>query len=198
MKAAIQATTPSDLIVMDTHYLSRVTARRELMDTHASTILGCTPAGVAPLRELYAYLLGSYLPTRYPTMFAVLPGPAPNTTVFHNKVTNLHFPLQPPPADPETMLRVLGETVEDDLFLLLRDGEDGEHRSVAVVCCHPAGFDPSEKLGKRLAEIHGPVPAYDKIGASMERYFARLEVGRAVKRMNVSTWRYLPLLFSFL
>ena len=74
------------------------------------------------------------------------------------------------------------------MFLLLQDGETegGEHRAVAFVCCHPAGFDPSSKLGKRLAEIHGPVPAYEKIGASMERYFGRLEVGRGVKRVNVS------------
>lgn len=86
------------------------------------------------------------------------------------------------------MLRILGETVEDDMFLLLQDdaAQGGEHRAVAFMCCHPAGFDPSSKLGKRLAEIHGPVPAYEKIGASMERYFGRLEVGKEVKRMNVS------------
>ena len=86
------------------------------------------------------------------------------------------------------MLRVLGETVEDDLFLLVQDPEEqgGEHRSVAVVCCHPSGFDPSTKLGKRLVEIHGPVPSYERIGRSMERFFERLEVGRGVKRVNVS------------
>lgn len=86
------------------------------------------------------------------------------------------------------MLRILGETVEDDMFLLLQDDatQGGEHRAVAFMCCHPAGFDPSSKLDKRLAEIHGPVPAYEKIGASMERYFGRLEVGKEVKRMNVS------------
>jgi hypothetical protein len=98
------------------------------------------------------------------------------------------------------MLEILGETVEDDLFLLLPDGEGGgdgdgdgdgdgnggAHRLVAFVCCHPSGFDPSEKLGKRLVEIHGPVPAYEKIETSMERYFKKLEVGRCVKRVNVS------------
>ncbi|KAK3384892.1 hypothetical protein B0H63DRAFT_395002, partial [Podospora didyma] len=58
--------------------------------------------------------------------------------------------------------------------------------SVAFLCCRPAGFDPSEKLGKLLAAIHGPVPAYDKIGFSMERFFARTEVGRGAKRVNWS------------
>ena len=132
-------------------------------------------------------------------MFTLLPGPNNSSAeiLFHNKITGLHSPLHPPPSDPSAMLRVLGETVEDDLFLLVRDPEadGGEHRSVAVVCCHPAGFDPSAKLGKRLVEIHGPVPGYEKIGRGMERLFARLEVGRGVKRVNVSRgiWVISPL-----
>ncbi len=121
-------------------------------------------------------------------MFALLPSASTKSeTLFHNKITGLQFPLHPPPSNPSVMLRILGETVEDDLFLLMQDPEEkgGEHRSVAVVCCHPAGFDPSEKLGKRLVDIHGPVPSYEKIGRSMERFFERLEVGRGVKRVNV-------------
>jgi hypothetical protein len=115
------------------------------------------------------------------------PGHKPQTQL-RNKVTSLLVPVYPPPSNPSEMLQILGETVEDDMFLLLRDKDNGggEHRAVAFVCCHPSGFDPSEKLGKTLAEIHGPVPAYDKIGASMERYFARLEVGKGVRRVNVS------------
>ncbi len=189
---AIQTTTPSDLITIDNTYLSTITARRATIQSHTSTVLGAIPAGYAPLTELYTYLLGVYLPTRYPSMFALLRSPGPDNSnaeiLFHNKVTNLQFPLHPTPSDPSVMLRVLGETVEDDLFLLLQDPEEngGEHRSVAVVCCHPSGFDPSTKLGKRLVEIHGPVPSYEKIGRSMERFFERLEVGRGVKRVNVS------------
>ncbi|KAK4142894.1 uncharacterized protein C8A04DRAFT_12809 [Dichotomopilus funicola] len=201
---AIQNSTPSDLIVMDCNYLDRVTGRRQLIDKHGSLLHGATPSGAAAVQELYTYLLGTYLPTRYPSMFTIkqegVPGPElqpPRTivTVFHNKVTDRTFPLSPPRFNPSEMLRILGETVEEDMFLLLRDqvqsGEGNspnkqEHRSVAFVCCHPAGFDPSEKLGMRLAEIHGPVPGYEKIGASMERYFARLEIGRSVKRVNWS------------
>ncbi|KAL2129106.1 hypothetical protein VTI74DRAFT_8223 [Chaetomium olivicolor] len=184
---AIQNSAPSDLIIMDANYLSRVTARRQLIAEHTSAVHGVTPAGHASVRELYAYLLGNYLPARYPTMFELLPNPQTNTVLFHNKATGLTSPLSPPPSDPLEMLRILGETVEDDMFLLLRDAHgEREHRSVAFVCCHPSGFEPAAKLGKRLVEIHGPVPAYEKIGASMERYFGRLEVGRGVKRVNWS------------
>lgn len=197
---------------MDSNYLDRVTARRQLIAEHASAVSGTTAAGHSPVRELYSYLLGTYLPTRYPTMFRLVQAQEAPTndeprTLFHNKVTNLTWPLDPPPSSPSEMLKILGETVEDDMFLLVRDnagtlgtdppaaGGAGEHRAVAFVCCHPSGFDPAGKLGKRLAEIHAPVPAYDKIGASMERYFARLEVGRRAKRVNVGVFFFVSCFF---
>jgi hypothetical protein len=182
---------------MDSNYLDRVTGRRKIIADHTPTVLGTIPSGHAPVSELYKYLLGTYLPTRYPTMFSLIQTKA--QTQLHNKATNLTFPLHPPPSSPSEMLQILGETVEDDMFLLLRDKDDSgsEHRAVAFVCCHPSGFDPSGKLDKTLAGIHGPVPAYDKIGASMERYFARVEVGKGVRRVNVSVFflsKFPPLL----
>lgn len=104
-------------------------------------------------------------------------------STFENLVTGKSFPTIPS-GDMEAALRVLGETVEEDLFLL-QPTPDG-HSSVAFMCCFPAGFDPSAKLGKTLVEIHAPVPSYEKIGASMERFFGKLEVGKSVKRTNVS------------
>lgn len=39
----------------------------------------------------------------------------------------------------------------------------------------------------RLADIHTPVPGYaDKLERSMDRFFAKVEVGRFVKRVNWS------------
>lgn len=131
------------------------------------------------MREVYTYLMSQYLPTRYPSMFNA----RRDLNRFQNLVTGRAFPLSCP-EDPREALAILGETVEDDMFLV-QNTEHG-HRSVAFVCCHPSGFDPSQKLGKGLREIHGPVPHYDKIGPSMERFFGRLEVGKNVKRMNVS------------
>lgn len=102
------------------------------------------------------------------------------------------------PEDPEAALRMLGETVEEDMFLLV--GEPEGHRAVAFMCCFPSGFDPSTKVGKLLKEIHSPVPSYDKIGPSMERFFSKIEVGKNVKRTNVSLWLvadFISLPYSF-
>lgn len=177
--SALQSSTPSELIVMDSNYLSRVIERRETMANHNTTVMGAIPSGHAAVAEVYTYLLTTYLPARYPTMFSL----STDKATFHNLVTDRSFPTAPPP-DPLEALRILGETVEDDMFLLQQTDEG--HVSVAFLCCHPAGFDPSKKLGKLLRDIHTPVPQYEKIGGSMERFFGKLETGRVVKRLNVS------------
>lgn len=182
--SAIQANTPSELITIDQDYLSRISLRRDLIAHHGATVHGLVPSGEPAVRELYAYLLTDYLPARFPSLFSL----SRDKALFVNSVTGKSFPTAAPP-DATAALRILGETVEEDFFLL-REGPGG-HESVAFVCCFPAGFDPSEKLGRSLAEIHGPVPAYERIGASMERFFARLEVGKSVKRTNVSFWGFL-------
>lgn len=175
----VQADSSSNLIVMDKNYADRVAHRRALIQQHGATVHGCTPAGEGAVHELYCFLLGTYLPQRYPTMFRL----STDGKTFHNLVTGREFPTVPDTSDMDAALRILGETVEDDMFLLHQTPEG--HRSVAFVCCFPAGFDGSEKLDKLLVEIHGPVPSYEKIGPSMEKFFAKLEVGKSVKRMNV-------------
>ncbi|KAM3511565.1 hypothetical protein MY11210_004783, partial [Beauveria gryllotalpidicola] len=188
---ALRIDTPEELITIDRDYRSRVLLRRSLLRRHPSTVHGCTAPGAAAVRELYTHLLTTHLPARYPTVFQLVA----SGSLLHNAATGATHPTTPPPLDDdddgggggggaEAALRVLGETVEEDLFLL-RETPRG-HESTAFVCCFPAGFDPSEKLGRLLSEIHAPVPGYDKIAASMERFFGKLEVGKSVKRMNWS------------
>jgi hypothetical protein len=132
------------------------------------------------VRELYTYLLSEQLPKRFPTIFQL----SKDNSMCENLATGMSFPTLPE-GNMDAALRVLGETVEEDLFLLQETPEG--HRSVAFMCCFPSGFDPSSKLGKTLVEIHAPVPSYEKIGSSMEKFFTKLEVGKSVKRTNVRT-----------
>lgn len=164
---------------MDRNYEDRVMERRALIMQHPSIVVGAMPQGKAAVDELYTYLMAKYLPARFPSMFSV----AEDGKVLRNAITGTSFPTLPP-DDPVDALKRLGETVEDDMFLLHET--DAGHRSVAYVCCYCSGFDPSEKLDKLLVEIHEPVPSYHKIGPSMERFFSRVEVGKNVKRVNVS------------
>ncbi|KAI0168813.1 hypothetical protein BJ166DRAFT_481261 [Pestalotiopsis sp. NC0098] len=172
----VRTVSPCELITIDCNYLSRIQLRQETLRDHTDKVLGCLPAGVKPVQEVYEYLLNDYLPVRYPTMFS-------KEKKFMNHVTNVPLPLQSP-SDPLEAFRLLGQTIEDDLFILQQEPEG--HRCVGAMCTSPAGFDPSEKIGKLLKEIHEPVPAYEKIGPSMERYFSRVEVGKNAVRTNWS------------
>ncbi|UKZ80053.1 hypothetical protein TrVFT333_007818 [Trichoderma virens FT-333] len=176
---ALQADSPSGLITVDSEYLDRVSLRRQIIAQHGDMVHACLPAGVEAVRELHQYLLRDYLPTRFPTMFRL----RDEGRQLNNLVTGRSFPTTTP-DDAEAALRVLGETVEEDMFLLMEEPEG--HRAVAFLCCFPSGFDPSTKVGKLLKEIHSPVPSYDKIGPSMERFFSKIEVGKSVKRTNWS------------
>lgn len=175
---AIQNSTPSDLIVMDRNYKDRVLGRRQLIAQHPSIVVGAIPQGKEAVRELYTYLISKYLPQRFPKVFSAVE----DGKLFRNSVTNALYPMTPPDDSIEA-LRILAETIEDDMFLLHET--DKGHRSVAYVCCYCSGFDPSQKLDKLLDEIHEPVPSYHKIGPSMERFFSRVQVGKNVRRVNV-------------
>lgn len=164
---------------MDQQYRSRILERRRLISEFPDTVHGLVPGGEGPVKELYTFLLTKYLPNRFPTMFEV----SANGETFQNLVTGESFPTRPP-SDLKLALRSMGTIVEDDLFLLVPTSEG--HRLVAVMCAFPSGFNPSEKLGLLLKDVHGPVPGYEKIGPSMERFFTKLEPNKPAKRMNVS------------
>ncbi|KAK8050122.1 hypothetical protein PG994_011852 [Apiospora phragmitis] len=180
---ALRSSTPSDLIAIDSNYLSRIQLRQGLIRDHAHHVVGSLPSGADAVRETYSYIQ-DFLLACYPALFSR----DDEKGRFHNHVTKRSLPLEPPADDGEdagiATLKLLGEMVEDDLFLLRATPEG--HLCTAFLCCFPSGFDPAEKLGKVLKDIHGPVPSYDKIGASMERFFSRLEVGKSVARNNVS------------
>ncbi|ETS84375.1 hypothetical protein PFICI_02400 [Pestalotiopsis fici W106-1] len=173
----VQSSTASDLITIDEDYSERVVLRRDLVARHGSTVCGYTSKGQDTVRELYEYLLKEYLPVRFPTLFKL----SHDGTTFMNLVTQKLFPTTPP-QDTYEALKILAETVEEDFFFL-KPTPSG-HEVVAFVCCFPSGWNPSSKLGKNMNQIHVPVPSYEKIGQSMERYFNRLKVGDYVKRVN--------------
>lgn len=165
---------------MDRNYLDRLTLRKQIMREHHDIVVQATPTAKPAIDELYAWLVASYLPTRYPTMFSVVP---PRGLL--NRATSQSLPLQPP-QDPARALEILGENLDED-FLVLLPSEDGDGYVLeGYVACFPAGFNPREKLGLKLRDIHAPVPGYkQKLELSMDRFFDKLDVGRVVKRANV-------------
>ncbi|KAF2745200.1 hypothetical protein M011DRAFT_479350 [Sporormia fimetaria CBS 119925] len=197
---AIQNTTMSDLVAKDKTYKERIALRRHLLQTQKDDVLAYTlnPEIWPAVQEFYIWIVGTYLPQRFPTLYTLTP------QGLVNKVTNETLPLSPSSID--TALEILGAHIDDDFLFLLPEpcttqvqdeSAQPKYRLEAFITCFPSGFRTRLKLGLNLAGIHGPVPSYKaKLEKSMDKFFATLPAGKIIKRHNwsITTTRQLCLL----
>ncbi|KAG9245674.1 hypothetical protein BJ878DRAFT_418693 [Calycina marina] len=176
-----------ELIEMDKDYISRVALRKRYMMEHPEITLQADPSIIPTVKELYIYLTSTYLPRRYPSMFRIKCNPVSSlSSCLENLVTGAEIPLTPPENPIET-LKLLGSNIDEEFLLLTKDPGDDQYALNGYVLCFPSGFNTKEKFGMKLRDIHGPVPGYkEKLEKSMDRFFNRMETGRAVKRSNWS------------
>lgn len=193
---------------MDNTYLSRSHIRRKYIEDERKEIIACTPQGAPAVMELYDWLIGIYLPRRFPTIYTLVSESNTTGAPTHlkNHATNKLLTLTP--ETPEIALEIIGENIDSEFFILEKpldsssspspaqddaqpqsqsqeEKETQPYRLTAFVNCFPAGFRTLSKLGLTLSGIHGPVPHYsEKLEKSMDRYFAALPVGKVVKRVN--------------
>ena len=203
---ALEKATLNDLISIDKIHLDRITERRRLhsvLGRKAMDILHydhpCYSAAEKGTQEFYE-LITSYLPVRYPTIYLKVKGMFWSPEYLHTNLTcpasafndfsKAHAENDIPmncPEDVRQGLLHISSTLDED-FLVLIPAEDGDGYILgAYITCFPQGFETSTILGKRVREIHGPVPKYkEKLQSSMERFFDRMEVGKFVRRANWS------------
>ncbi|BCR85694.1 heme-dependent oxidative N-demethylase family protein [Aspergillus chevalieri] len=186
----------SDFLPIDNTYKSRLALRSSLISNHRDTVIGVSDDDGRDTRvrqaveELYAFVIGWYLPSRYPSMFRVIPAPSSRKggEVLENKVTGDTWPTTlANTQNAEIALEILGKTIDEDFLILLPNPSTEKYHLSAYITCYPSGFNPARKLGLQLSTIHAPVPGYaEKLEKSMDRFFARIEVGKVGKRVNWS------------
>ncbi|KAJ5095417.1 hypothetical protein NUU61_004773 [Penicillium alfredii] len=238
MGESLENLDPSELIPMDKTYKERLALRKSLLEQHHDIVVAVNKTSAEEkgtqdgdedprirdaVGELYSFILGTYLPTRYPSMFRLHERQAPNSTtssttktnntnntnnttetIFENRVTGATWPTHLQQTTPTIhALEILAQTVDEEFLVLLPDfsletEEEPKYILQAYATCFPSGFNTREKLGLRLADIHGPVPGYQaKLERSMDRFFARVEVGRFVRRVNWSVTTATELFAAF-
>lgn len=88
------------------------------------------------------------------------------------------------PLDRGRPLQTLGRLVQEDLCLMVPDGQ-GAHVLGGAILCFPASWTLSEKLGRAMVRIHAPVPEYDEnIARRVQRVLDGVQAGRPMWRMN--------------
>ena len=169
---------------MDKTYRERLQIRKELIQRERHETLACNPKAVPAVLELYKWLTSTYLPVRFPSIYT------PAGLDLRNNITGDLLPMHLTSTDADLALQLLGENIDTEFLLLLPSDEPKDahkYRLEAFMNCFPSGFNTREKLNLLLADIHGPVPGYQqKLEKSMDRFFAALQVGRIVKRVNWS------------
>ncbi len=123
-------------------------------------------------------LLMEHLPNRFPEIYRV-------------SATGVEIAGQPTltAAEMEVMppLQAAALLVQEDL-ILMRQGADG-WRLAAGSLCFPSSWTLTEKFGKPMHEIHGPVPDFGagtRMAELIARMFDRLQPGNPVQRFNWS------------
>lgn len=87
--------------------------------------------------------------------------------------------------DKSQPLITAGRLVQEDFALMQQPAGAAEHLLTGAVLCFPASWTLSEKLGRPLTGIHGPVPAYDAdIARRVQRLFDGIRPGRPIWRAN--------------
>jgi hypothetical protein len=169
MTMALESSTLSSLIAMDNTFASRCSIRKTLVGTQRHDVLACNPIAAPAVRELYSWLVTTYLPARYPTVYHFVD----EGKALKNSVTGDIMPLHLSEGEEETMLRLLGENVDTEFLLMLPSHTPGSDETTtttptttynlqAFINCFPSGFNTREKLGLLLDDIHAPVPGYQK------------------------------------
>jgi hypothetical protein len=151
MTMALENTTLSDLIAMDNTFASRCSIRKFLIQTERHEVLACNPRAIPTVLELYHWLVSTYLPVRFPSVYT------PGGLDLRNNTTGALLPMSLAETlkDAEKALQLLGENVDDEfLFLLpsLDEKDDGRYRMEAFINCFPSGFNTRSKLNMLLAE----------------------------------------------
>ena len=103
-----------------------------------------------------------YLCMRYPKQFDYNEW----TSTFRNHILGSTFNLKT--VHP---LVFLLENVPEDFLITQEDSETGLYKLRAAVGTSAVGWNISQKMGRPLHEIHGPVPDYkEKMAFSMDRH----------------------------
>jgi len=136
------------------------------------------------VEELYDYVVG-FLLKKYQMHFV-----ATGNTVT-NLINNQEFPRYASKRDKKTvthrdLLRIICGNVEEDFLIMQFDPEVQEYQLRALTGVAANGFRNSEKFGKKLTDIHQPVPQYmQRLQASMNRHFYRIKPHEFMQRL---TW----------
>ena len=131
---------------MDKTYADRISFRRKIMAEEGEHVVAVNDQRIRPaVMELYQFLLGTYLPLRFPDMFKLHEAnyEEGQTFMLENLVTHALFPAKPTARTTTTMLlETLGRTIDEEFLFLLPETEEPSPDNATTSLSGLASFAP--------------------------------------------------------
>jgi dimethylamine monooxygenase subunit A len=166
---------PREWIEVDHNLKPYLTEKQRLYSEQRDNVLAALPGTEAAQLEILEMLV-DYLPQRFPeiyrlddTVMDIASGAFRVDVIGHASMT----------------LATAGLLVQEDLVIMGRSPEGW--RLVAASLCFPSAWKLSEKIGRLMHEVHGPVPGFNggtRNAGLIERMFDNLRVEQPVIRWN--------------
>jgi hypothetical protein len=173
LQMGLMALKPQDWIEIDDTLAATLLAKRRLLADRHDDVFAALPGTEAAGAEVLD-LLAEHLTRRFPAHY-----PRMNTTIAIAATGEL-VGIGTPGVHPlETAARLIPE----DLCLMRRT--DDSYILAAACVCFPSRWRLADKIGRSLAEVHGPVPDYAAmLGRPVDRFFDKIAADRPVWRLN--------------
>lgn len=162
---------PDWWLEIENTYVERIKQRQELFAEHGESVMQALPGSELACKELMEMTL-QFLCARYPQYFKL----DVDKKIFHNRILNTE-------TDVKSMhpLHVLLNNIPEDFAIMIRDEKTGVYSLRGGIICSALGWNLGTKIGKRLHEIHDPVPDYkERMQFSMDRYISNYDMGAIV------------------
>ncbi len=160
---------------LDERYISEMSERRRLLATHHSEVFAALPQSNHARAETLAEIADS-LAAHRPHWFVQ------DRSLLHNRLADETWDRHSLPCDP---LELAGRLVQEDLCLI-QSTAAGPVLTAAVLC-FPSRWRLAEKIGRPLAEVHGPVPFYsERLARPVDGFMRHLKAGHIGGRLNWS------------
>ncbi len=161
---------PHEWLLCDDAFAAQMGEREALLATRRDAVIDLLPEGAAAASELLDVVL-AFLAT------------AKGYSCGEDRVERpdgVHVAVNR--DDP---LGTVGRLVQEDLCILERSEDAGEHVMTGAVLCFPSAWTLAQKIGKPMTRIHKPVTEYTTdVGKRVQRLFDGIKAGRPMWRFN--------------
>ena len=175
MSMDLTAAPDNEWFELDARYLDEMRQRRDLLATRYDEVFATLPSSDTARAETLDLVVANL--TRHHSAWFVA-----DAGRLHNGLTNEVWDLADPPCDP---LELASRLVQEDLCII-QDSPDGP-RFTAGILCFPSRWRLRDKLGHKLADVHGPVPLYaERLSRPVDRFMRHVKPGHIAQRLNWS------------